>query len=146
MYTEKSVAQSMKAINDRLHLSPTKTRLQLDGWVEKNGHFAMSVRTEIRWGVTRKTVLNGIAEKDGKITVIRGRVPDGASREGQALIFGAMVLLSLVMLSQGNGILAIVVLLAGLGLFVPLRGDYNNSEVLLTELQKTLQAKFKRPA
>jgi hypothetical protein len=145
MYTEKSVAQAMSAINERLHVPGTKSRPQLDGWVEKNGRFAMTVTTKVRWRFDRRTSLYGRAERQGGITYVEGTVSGGVGRDGQIVIFGALLIIALLTLSQGNAILAIVAVLAGLALFIPMRGDYNNSEILLSELQKALNAKFTPP-
>lgn len=145
MYTDKSVAQAMSAINERLHVPGTKSRPQLDGWVEKSGRFAMGVTTTVRWRFDRRTFLYGQAERQGGVTLVEGTVSGGVGRDGQIVVFGAMLIIALLTLSQGNAILAIVALLAGLALFIPMRGDYANSEILLSELQKTLNAKFTPP-
>jgi hypothetical protein len=105
----------------------------------------MSVTTKVRLRFDRRTHLYGKAERQGGITVVEGTVSGGVGRDGQIAIFGALLVVALLMLSQGNAILAIIAILAGLTLFIPLRGDYNNSEILLSELQKTLNAKFTPP-
>ena len=145
MYTDKTVAQSMRAINERLHVPGTKTRPQIDGWVDKNGQFAISVTTTVRWRFKRKTVMHARAERDSGFTVIRGTVPSGLSRNRQIAVFVILLMIGLVAFSQGSAIMALVVVLAGAGLSIPLQGDYDNSEILLTELQKALRAKFTPP-
>lgn len=145
MYTDKTVAQAMSAINARLHTPGTKGRPQLDGWVEKSGRFAMTVTTQVRWRLRRRTTLSGRAERRDGITVVEGTVPGGASREGQAVVFGALALVAVLSMINGNAILAIVALVAGAGFFIPLQGDYANSEILLSELQKTLKAQLTPP-
>lgn len=145
MYTDKTVAQSMSAINERLHAPPTKSRPQMDGWVEKNGRFAMGVTSELKWKITRQTYMRGRAERQSGVTVVEGSVPSGVTREGQAVIFGALLLVGLLIFLQGNALFALVAVAVGAALFVPLRGDYQNSEILLTELQKTLNARLTPP-
>lgn len=145
MYTDKNVAQAMSAINERLHVPGTKSRPQLDGWVEKSGRFAIGVTTTVRWRFDRRTYLYGKAERQGGITIVEGTVSGGVGRDGQIVVFAALLVIALLTLSQGNAILAIVAVLAGLALFIPMRGDYNNSEILLSELQKALNAKFTPP-
>jgi len=145
MYTDKTVPQAMSAINARLHTPGSKGRPQLDGWVEKSGRFALTVTTQVRWRFRRRTTLNARAERRDGLTVIEGSVPGGASREGQAVVFGALALVAVLGMIQGNAILAIVALAAGVGFFVLLEGDYANSEILLSELQKTLKAQLTPP-
>jgi hypothetical protein len=145
MYTDSSVAQAMKAVNDRLHVAGTRSRPQIDGWVEKNGSFAMSVKTTVYGRFQRKTLLRARAERQGGTTVVSGSVPGGLPRNRQIVIFVMMLVLGLVLLSQGSAILCIIVIAAGAALAIPLQGDYDNSEILLTELQKALKARFAPP-
>lgn len=145
MYTDKTVPQAMSAINARLHAPAGRGRPQLDGWVEKSGRFALTVTTEVRWGLRRRTTLYGRAERRDGATVIEGTVPGGASRQGQAVVFGALALIAVLGMVNGNAVLALVALAAGFGFYIPLQGDYANSEILLSELQKTLKAQFTPP-
>lgn len=145
MYTDKTIPQAMSAINARLHVPGTKARPQLDGWVEKNGKFAIGVTSDLQWRFRRRTWLHGKAIREGGVTVIQGTVPSGVSREGQAVIFGALLLVGILTLTQGNAVLAIIAVLAGAAFYIPLHGDYVNSEILLSELQKTLKGRFTPP-
>jgi hypothetical protein len=147
MYTEKSVPQAMSAINERLHTPGTKSRPQLDGWVEKSGRFSMGITGSVKWRLMRRTVLQGKAEKLGNITLIQGSVPGGVSGQGMLVILGALIAVAvLVYTTQNNAILAGVALLAGVVLYIPLVGDFNNCETLLSELQKSVNAKFTPPS
>lgn len=147
MYTEKSVPQAMNAINERLHTPGTKSRPQLDGWVEKSGRFSMGVTGSVKWRLTRKTVLQGKAEKLGNITLIQGSVPGGVSGQGMLVILGALIAVAAIFyFTQDNAILAAVALVAGIVLYGPLVGDFNNCETLLGELQKAVNAKFTPPS
>lgn len=145
MYTEKTIPQAMRAINERLHAPGTKSRPQLDGWVEKNGSFAITVTTTVHGRFKRKTTLRGQAERDGGGTVIRGNVPGGLARNKQTIIFGIMFALGILAFIQGNGVMAVVSILVGAALSIPLQGDFNNSEILLTELQRALKARLTPP-
>lgn len=145
MYTEKTVPQAMRAINERLHAPGTKSRPQLDGWVEKSGNFAIGVTTVVYGRFRRRTILRGRAEREGGITIVQGTVPGGLDRNHQRIILGIMILIGLLTLSQGNAILAIISVLAGAALSIPLQGDYDNSEILLTELQRALKARLTLP-
>ena len=145
MYTEKSVPQAMSAINERLHTPGSKSRPQLDGWVEKSGRFSMHVNSNVKWRLMRKTVLQGKAEKLGNITLIQGTVPGGVGTQGMLVIFAALAAVAVIVYTQGNAILAAAAILAGIGLYVPLVGDFQNCETLLSELQKAVNAKFTPP-
>lgn len=145
MYTDKTVPQTMRAINERLHVAGTKSRPQLDGWVEKSGRFAIAVTTTVHGRFRRKTTLQGQAERDGSVTVIRGNVPDGLPRNQQLWVIGIMILVGLLALTQGNAIFAIIAVMVGGAITIPLQGDFDNSEYLLTELQRALKAKFTPP-
>ena len=145
MYTDKSVAQAMRAINDRLHAPGTKSRPQLDGWVEKNGKFALAVTSKVFGRFRRKTYLRGQAERDSGTTTIRGSVPSGLPRNRQIFVLVMLAIIALIVFAQGNAILALVVMFSGAALTIPFQGDFDNSEVLLTELQRALQAKFTPP-
>ncbi|MBZ0292276.1 MAG: hypothetical protein K8L99_06880, partial [Anaerolineae bacterium] len=104
MYTDKTVAQAMASINERMHASPTKSRPQIDGWVEKKGRFAISVTSELKWRFKRRTFLHGHAERESGMTVVRGNVPGGVAPEGQAIIFVALLIIAALIFLQGNAI------------------------------------------
>ncbi len=145
MYTDKTVKQCLSAINDRLHQAGTASRPAMDGWIEKGGRFSMSMSTTVAKRFNRMTKLQGTLEREDKVTIVRGHVPDGLSREGQALVFGVMLVLGLIVLSRGNAILAILVVAVAAAMYVPFRGDYENSTILIKELRKILNAKDRPP-
>lgn len=141
LFTEKTPSQCMKALQERLQAKATKSRPALDGWVNKSGKFSISMSSTV-WGrFTRKTRLRAEASRESGITVIRGFVPNGASRETLFIIGGAVGALAVLMFARGNLVYAILAVIAGGALIVPLRGDYRNHDVLLYELEKTLKAK-----
>lgn len=145
MYTDKSVAQTMKAINERLHATGTKTRPQMDGWVEKNGRFAIGVSTKVFGRFRHKTTMRGHAQREGGTTVVEGNVPGGLPRNRQFVVLGVVLLVAFVFMTQGQAILAFIAAGAGAALMIPFQGDYDNSEILLTEVQKALKARFAPP-
>ncbi len=144
-YTDKSVAQCMTALNARMQAKPSASRPALDGWVEKGGGFSLSTSCPVARYFTRRTNLHAAAARADGITVIRGYVHDGASREGQAVIFGALLLVCLALVGSGNILPAVIVVLAAAALYIPLNGDRANSAVLLSEVQRTLGAKATLP-
>jgi hypothetical protein len=132
----------MTALNARMQAKSSRV---LDGWVEKSGRFSISTSCKVARRFTRTTHLRAAAVREEGITVIRGYVPDGASRESQAVIFGALLLISLVLVASGNALLAGAAVVAGVLMYIPTTGDHINSEVLMSEVQRTLGAKATLP-
>ena len=123
------------ARHQRPSASPrTKTRPKLEGRTQKSGHFNIGVTTPVYGRFKRKTLLQGQAERTGGITVVRGTVPGGLSRENQYIVIGIMIAVGVLALAAGNAILAVVAVLAGAAFTIPMQGDYDNAELLLTEL------------
>ncbi len=144
-YSEKTVAQCLTAINARMQVKETATRPALDGWVEKGGSFSISLTTPVIGKFTRRTALKAKVERESGVTVIRGSVPNGASREGQAVVFAALALVALIIFANGNALVSLLLLPFAAYLYIPMHGDYLNSAVLVDEMQKTLKAKPKPP-
>lgn len=145
LYTDKTVAQCVSALNERLHAKEANTRAGWGGKAEKNGEFSMALSSKVARRFTRTTRLHGKIEREAGVTMIQGYVPDGVSGREQLTIFGAIALVAVILLAGGNALLAIVALLAGGALYIPLRGDYKNSEVLMRELRSVLKAKETPP-
>jgi hypothetical protein len=144
-YTEKTVPQCLSALNERMNAKASSTRPAMDGWVEKNGQFSIGVSTDVAGRFRRSTYLRGKLEKLGPYTAIKCNVSNGATRENLVVIFVAMALTALALIASGNILMALIVLPVGSAFYVPLTGDYHNSEVLLSEIQKTLKAKTTPP-
>lgn len=144
LYTEKTVAQCTSAIKERLQVKETASRPAMQGWVDK-GEFSISVASKVIWNITRRTALSGKAERESGITVVNGLVSDGVGREGQLIIFAALVLVGFILMARGSALLAIIAVLSGGALYIPLVGDRHNSEVLMKELRLTLKAKERPP-
>jgi hypothetical protein len=141
LYTDKSVAQCMTALNGRMQAKSSR----LDGWVEKNGRFSLSTASTVARRFTRRTHLRATATRDEGYTVIRGYVPDGVSQQGQWVIYGALLLIGLIMFASGQLLPALIAVFATGALYIPLTGDHINSGLLMGEMQRTLGAKATPP-
>jgi hypothetical protein len=145
LYTDKSIPQSISAINQRLHQPKTRSTPAIDGWTEKNGRFSMALTTPVIAQFTRTTRLHGQLKRENGQTVILGNVPDGAGPQGQIMVLIGIALVALFVLLQQQAVLALVVALAGGVLYIPMRGDYDNSDRLLLEVERALKASPKPP-
>ncbi len=141
LFTEKTTHQCMKALHERIQATETKTRPALEGWIEKNGSFSIAMSRRVVGNFKRTTRLRGSAERDKGVTVIRGFVPEGVSRNWLMVIGGAVALLAIFMVTQGQLLPAIVIAVVGALIVASLWGDYRNHDILLYELEKTLKAK-----
>jgi hypothetical protein len=145
LFTDKTVAQCNSAINERLQAPATSSRPGLEGWVEKSGKFSLAMTTAVMGRFTRTTRLEAQVERESGQTVIRGTVADGVGPQGQIVILLGMVLVSIMLFVQGQTVLGIIALIAGFVLYMSFRGDYENSDRLLMEVEKTLKATPKPP-
>jgi hypothetical protein len=131
----------MSAINERLHVKGTSARPGMDGWVDKKGIFSMGMSSPVIGKLHRKTFLRAKVEREGGITTVKGDVPTGASPQGQLVVFGALALVAVVLIGSGRMLLGLIVIPFAAVLYIPMKGDYYNSEILLSEVQKALKAK-----
>lgn len=145
LYTEKTIPQCAAALNERMQAKPTSTRPELAGWIEKGGRFSLAVSSRVFGTITRTTRLSGVMQRDSGVTVIQGYVSDGVTPQWQKILGVMLVLVCVILLLAGQAVLALVSLLVGVAAFVPFRGDYENSETLLIELERTLKASPKMP-
>ena len=145
LFTDKSVKQCTSAINERLQTKGTKTRPELDGWIEKGGKFSLAVTSKVARRFSRTTRLSGKAEKEGTSTVIRGHVSGGVSPQGLRMLFAGLVIVVVLLFISGNQMIGFLTVIAGGFAYVPLWGDYVNSEILLIEVERTLKASPTRP-
>lgn len=141
LYTEKTVAQCMSALTERLQ----SRGKHMDGWVEKNGSFAISLSSALVGNIIRRTQLRGKVERQAGVTVVHLDVPSGADRRGQIMIFLAVALMALLLVIGGQLPLAILIVIAGVVLYIPLAGDHKNSPALVSEIQRTLKASTRPP-
>lgn len=141
LYTEKTVSQSMLALNERLHNKSGK----LDGWTEKSGSFSIAVTCNVMRRFNRTTRLEGRIERENNLTVIRGHVSEGADLQRRAVIYGLLVLAGAFFFLRASVLPGVIALLAPLALNIPLEGDNINSQFLMAEVQRTLKAKETPP-
>ncbi|MEL6152157.1 MAG: hypothetical protein AAFR56_21175 [Chloroflexota bacterium] len=141
LFTDKTPSQCMKALHERMDASPTKSRPELNGWIEKSGSFSISLRRQVFGKLSRTTKLRGTADRESGVTVIRGSVPEGVNRRWLTIIALCVAALSAYMFLSGELMIATMIVLAGFIMLVPLWGDHRNHDVLLYELEKALKAK-----
>jgi hypothetical protein len=141
LYTEKTIAQCNSALNERLQNS----RANMDGWVEKNGTFSISLTTPVIGRFERRTTLHGTLQKGDGHTIIEVNVPTGADRRGMIIMFAAIALIVLALMGSGNVPLALLVIPIAAWMYIPMRGDNINSETLLGEVQRTLKGRATPP-
>lgn len=141
-YSEKTVSQCMLALNERLHQKSGK----LDGWVEKNGNFSISVSTKVLRRFSRSTRLQGQVTKENGVTVVRGYVSNGADPQNRYMIYGMLLALGGLLALAGYLLIGLAIIALILPLNIPLEGDYINSQTLTGEVQRTLKAKATLPA
>lgn len=145
LFTDKKVLDCVTAINERLQAPASGSRPGLDGWIEKRGSFAMAIDSPVLGRFVRQTRLEALVEREGDTTIIRGQVPGGASPNQQRLLIGGVIALCAFMMLQGQALVAMLAAVMGGILYIPLRGDYDNSEKLLIEVERTLKASPKVP-
>lgn len=145
LFTDKTVAQCSAAINERIQAPASASRPALGGWVEKGGRFSLSLTAPVLGNLTRTTHLEAQIEREHNQTIVRGIVPDGAGPRGQVIVLIAIALTALMILMQGQAVIAVLILIAGAALYVPLRGDYQNGDRLLIEIERVLKATPKPP-
>lgn len=145
LYTDKTVAQCMSAINERLHVKATKARSELGGWTNKDGNFSLTVTSRVVGRFPRTTRLTANAKRDTGMTVIRGDVSDGVTPQWLGILMIGVGIIIALMVIVGELMLALLMLLFAMFAYIPLRGDYVNSDVLLLEVEKTLKASPKPP-
>lgn len=145
LFTDKTIAQCNSAINERIQLPASASRPALDGWTEKNGRFSIGLTAPVVGKFTRTTRLEGQIVRENGQTKIKGEVSDGAGPRGQMLVLGGLALVALFLLVQGQFVLAFGTLLAAGIILIPLKGDFENSDRLLMEVERVLKASPKPP-
>lgn len=145
LYTQKTITQCLSALNERMQAKETSTRPAIDGWMDKSGKFAISVRSKVAVRFERKTRLQAELKRESGVTIIEGFVPSGVDNRGQFVILGALVAMGLLLAVQGNFMFGVIIVLLGVALYFMLLGDQRNSETLMKEVRKTLDAKTRPP-
>ncbi|MFN8379857.1 MAG: hypothetical protein U0452_14430 [Anaerolineae bacterium] len=145
LYTEKTVPQCLTAINARLQAKETATRPGLDGWIDRNGEFALKVTRPVVGKFQRTTRLKGHIERESGVTVIRGIVPGGSGPRERIIGLGALAVMGALIALTGQPLLAMLLIPVGFWLYIPMVGDYENGPLLLNEVQRALKAKATPP-
>lgn len=145
VYTEKTIPQCLAALNERMQVKGTSSRPGLEGWVEKNGTFSLSVTTPVIAKFERTTTLHGKLTKGDGHTVVEINVSEGADRRGIILMFGAVAVIVLVLIASGNVLFALLLLPVAAYLYIPMRGDHENSASLVSDVQRALKTRATPP-
>jgi len=140
LFTNLTVSQCMKSLHERMDAKPTKTRPELQGWIEKGGRFSVAVTTTVIGRFRRTTRLNATAARESGMTVIRGYVSDGVSPRWQRILFAVLFVATVLMVLSNQILLAAAVLVLGAAMYIPMMGDYKNSDLLLIEVEKAFKA------
>jgi hypothetical protein len=141
LYTDKTIAQCVRLINERLLLKETKSRPAIDGWVDKSGRFSISMQGRVYKRFNWRTRMRAHIERQAGLSVVQGVVPSGLSPNGIRLVVAGFVIFAVYLLSQQQVVAAIVLGFITFGITIPLQGDYKNHDLLLYELERTLEAK-----
>jgi hypothetical protein len=145
LYTDKTVSQCLRDLNERLQARPTKANPELGGWIDKKGKFSLTYTSKVARRFSRTTRLSGRLKRESGTTIIQGYVSDGVSPSWMRILFAGLLAVVLALIVVGQALLSVAVLALGLVAYVPLRGDYVNSDVLLIAVEKTLKATPKPP-
>jgi hypothetical protein len=122
----------MIAMNERLHQKGGK----LDGWVEKSGRFSLTTSSTVLRRFSHSTRLHARVERENGVTTIRGSVSDGADPRSRSIIYGILVLAGVLLIIAGYFLPGLLVIA-----YIPLEGNFNNSQALIAEVQRTLKAR-----
>lgn len=145
LFTEKTVAQCLRDLNERLQAKGTKSNPELGGWIDKKGSFSLTLTSKVGGRFSRTTRLTGHIKRDSGTTTIRGYVADGVSPEWMRIMGVGLLVVAGLLVFSGQFLIAVVAIMVGLVASIPLRGDYVNSDELLIALEKTLKATPKPP-
>ncbi len=145
LYTEKTVSQCLKEINERIHAKATKTSPDLGGWIDKDGTFAITLTSKVLRRFRRTTRLRGSIFRDKGITVISGYVSDGVSPAWMRVLAVLLIIACGVVAFNGEFMVSLVMAFLGAISYIPLHGDYVNSDALLVIVERTLKADPKPP-
>lgn len=145
LYTDKTVPQSLSAINARMQAKETASRPGLDGWIERSGDFSLQVTLPVLGKLSRTTHLRGQVERQPGITLVHGNVSMGAGPRERAVALGALAIVGVVVAAAGSPLLALLLAPVGLMLYIPMAGDHRNGPLLVSEIQRTLKAKTTPP-
>lgn len=145
LYTQKTTRQCVKDLTERLQARGTKANPALGGWVNKDGGFCLTLIAPVLGRFNRTTRLQGRLWREGGVTVIEGYVSDGISPPWMRILALLLIVGSLLLAISYGAMIGLVMMLFGLLAYIPLRGDYLNSDQLLVAVERTLKADPKPP-
>ncbi|GAB1420602.1 hypothetical protein MASR2M15_07090 [Anaerolineales bacterium] len=145
LYTTQTITQCTNAINERIQTKSSSKKRRYDGWIKKGGYFSISVSTPVARYFSRTTRLNGRIQREGGLTVIKGKVPGGVEKQTQSIILGAALVTALFVAITSDPLIGIVLGFLGAALLIPLAGDKENSQILINDLKRILKAKDTPP-
>ncbi|TVR20754.1 MAG: hypothetical protein EA396_09765 [Anaerolineaceae bacterium] len=145
LYSQKTTRQCVKDLTERLQARGTKANPALGGWVNKDGGFSLTLTAPVLGRFNRTTRLRGRLWRETGVTVIEGYVPDGISPFWMRVLGASLIVGSLLLAVSYGVLIGLVMVLFGLLAYIPLRGDYLNSDQLLVAIERTLKADPKPP-
>jgi hypothetical protein len=141
LYSDKSVSECIKALNERVQGGG-----KFQGQVDKaKSQFSLTTSTKVLKRFARSTRLSATITREEGVTVIQGYVSEGMELGRWLLIFAVIMAAAVIFYVAGNAILGIMAALFGLWSYIPLTGDSDNSDTLLREVRRLLDAKETKP-
>ncbi len=144
LYSPKTIKQINTELTARMAEKGTRSRPAIQGVVEKTGAIYWSTQT-VLLGITRTTRLRATMEKAKDVTIIRGYVSEGMRPEKVYIVMAALAAIGLLLALQGQVVLGLIVFGVSAVAYVPLVGDFRNSQYMLRELKRVTAAKDKPP-
>jgi hypothetical protein len=145
LYTDKSVSQCLKDLTERIHAKSSKSTPDLGGWVDKDGSFGITLTSKVLRRFNRTTKLTGNIFREQGVTTIAGYVSDGVSPSWMRILAVLLIIACGIVALNGELMVSLVMATLGAMTYIPLHGDYVNSDALLVILERTLKADPKPP-
>lgn len=144
LYSTRTIKQINSEVGARFQEKATKARPEIDGFVEKGGAFHLTT-SAIVMGIRRTTRLRAVMERSKDVTLIQGYVSDGVQPEKVYIVMGALGFIGLTLILKGQAVFGVIVMAIAIAAYIPLVGDYNNSQYLMRELKRLTGAREKPP-
>jgi hypothetical protein len=144
LYSPKTIKQISTELTARIGERGTRTRPAIQGLVEKGGTFYLMTQS-VLLGIKRTTRLRATMERVRDVTIIRGYVSEGMRPERVYTVIAALAAIGVLLTLQGQVVLGLIVFGLSVIAYVPLVGDYRNSQYMLKELKRLSAAKDRPP-
>lgn len=144
LYSTKTIKQINTELTTRFNEKETRVRPGIQGFVEKGGAFHLTTQANVM-GIRRTTRLRAAMERSKEVTVIRGYVNDGVQPEKVYIVMAALGFIGLTLILKGQAVFGVIVSLIAIAAYIPMVGDYNNSQYLVRELKRLSGAREKPP-